>query len=73
MLEHVRSEHPVQARLQDLAQPAWTAFTGGCHPNRATESAVAAAGFAIDPASRRASGNMRRFAARVSAARVDRA
>jgi hypothetical protein len=51
--------------MQDLTQPAWTWFTGGCHPNRDTEAAVAAAGFEIDPASRRAQGDMRRFAARV--------
>jgi ubiquinone/menaquinone biosynthesis C-methylase UbiE len=64
MLEHVRAESPLQARLQDLGQPAWTWFTGGCHPNRATEAAVGAAGFEIEAESRRASGSMRRFVAR---------
>ena len=64
MLEHVRSTHAWQARLQDLAQPAWTWLTGGCHPNRETEAAVARAGFAIDAASRRGEGSMRRFVAR---------
>jgi ubiquinone/menaquinone biosynthesis C-methylase UbiE len=64
MLEHVRSTRPWQARLQDAAQPAWTRFTGGCHPNRDTEAAVARAGFDIDAASRRAQGSMRRFIAR---------
>lgn len=64
MLEHVRAGSPLAARLQDLTQPAWTWFTGGCHPNRETEAAVEAAGFAIDPASRRARGDMRRFEAR---------
>ena len=65
MLEHVRARGPFAARMQDLTQPAWTWFTGGCHPNRDTEAAVRAAGFEIDPASRRAQGDMRRFAARV--------
>lgn len=64
LLEHVRSLHPGQARLQDLIQPAWTWFTGGCHPNRETERAVAEAGFVLDPDARRARGSMRRLLAR---------
>jgi ubiquinone/menaquinone biosynthesis C-methylase UbiE len=64
MLEHVRSLRPWQARLQDLIQPAWTWFTGGCHPNRDTEAAVARAGFAVVDGTRRAVGSMRRFEAR---------
>lgn len=64
MLEHVRSPRPWQARMQDWVQPAWTWFTGGCHPNRDTEAMVARAGFTIDAASRRARGSMRRFVAR---------
>jgi ubiquinone/menaquinone biosynthesis C-methylase UbiE len=63
MLEHVRSRRRVAAWLQDRAQPAWTWFTGGCHPNRDTEAAVAAAGFVVDPNTYRAQGGMRRFAA----------
>lgn len=63
MLEHVRSGSRFAAWMQDLTQPAWTWFTGGCHPNRETEAAVAAAGFTIDPGTRRARGNMRRFVA----------
>jgi ubiquinone/menaquinone biosynthesis C-methylase UbiE len=63
LLEHVRSTHRWQARLQDLAQPAWTWFTGGCRPNRETEAAVIAAGFAIEPGTRRARGSMRRMVA----------
>jgi ubiquinone/menaquinone biosynthesis C-methylase UbiE len=61
MLEHVRASGRVAAWLQDRTQPAWTWFTGGCHPNRDTETAVAAAGFVKDPASYRAQGDMRRF------------
>jgi ubiquinone/menaquinone biosynthesis C-methylase UbiE len=61
MLEHVRAGGRVAARLQDLTQPAWTWFTGGCHPNRDTERAVADAGFVIDRDTYRARGDMRRF------------
>ena len=64
MLEHVRSTRPLAAWLQDRMQPAWTWLTGGCHPNRDTEAAVAAAGFTVDPASYRAQNEMRRFEAR---------
>jgi ubiquinone/menaquinone biosynthesis C-methylase UbiE len=64
MLEHVRSEGPWRARIQDWLQPAWTRLAGGCRPNRETERAVLAAGFAIDASTRRARGNLRRFVAR---------
>jgi len=64
MLEHVRAGGRVAGWLQDRTQPAWTWFTGGCHPNRDTEAAVAAAGFVIDPATHRAQGDMRRFVSR---------
>jgi len=63
MLEHVRSGSRLWARVQDLVQPGWTAFTGGCHPNRDTEAAVARAGFAIAEDGRRARGTLRRFEA----------
>lgn len=33
-LEHVASESPRVARLQDWITPAWRRITGGCHPNR---------------------------------------
>ncbi|MDH3254771.1 MAG: class I SAM-dependent methyltransferase [Acidobacteriota bacterium] len=66
MLEHVRSEVRVMAMLQNLAQPAWTLVTGGCHPNRGTEATLRRVGFEIDADSRRANGTMRRFAARYS-------
>jgi ubiquinone/menaquinone biosynthesis C-methylase UbiE len=64
MLEHVRSVHPWKARIQDRIQPFWTRLMGGCHPNRDTERAVEAAGFRLDAESRRAKGDLRRFAAR---------
>jgi ubiquinone/menaquinone biosynthesis C-methylase UbiE len=63
-LEHVRSPLPWKARIQDWTQPAWTAVSGGCHPNRETERTLEAAGLVIDPATRRARDTMRRFEAR---------
>jgi ubiquinone/menaquinone biosynthesis C-methylase UbiE len=63
-LEHVRASRPWKARMQDAMQPAWTWAAGGCHPNRDTERLVEASGFVIDPGSRRAEADMRRFAAR---------
>ena len=64
MLEHVRSSRPWKARFQDRVQPVWTRLSGGCHPNRDTERAVEASGFAIEEEGRRAKGDMRRFSAR---------
>jgi ubiquinone/menaquinone biosynthesis C-methylase UbiE len=64
MLEHVRSDRPWRARVQDWIQPAWTRLAGGCRPNRDTEGTVEAAGFAIDLATRLARGNFRRLVAR---------
>ncbi len=63
LLEHVRVGGAL-GRVQDLLQPAWTAISGGCHPNRETEAAVARAGFAVDPATRRTRGSLRRLEAR---------
>ena len=62
MLEHVRAEGRLQGWWQDLVQPLWTRVAGGCHPNRRTEAAVEAAGFALSE--RRARGTLRRFVAR---------
>lgn len=63
LLEHVRAGG-LHGAIQDAVQPAWTWWTGGCHPNRETERAVEAAGFRVEPATRRASGTMRRLQAR---------
>ena len=46
--EHVRSDLPGVGWLEDLVAPVWSRFAGGCHPNRDTLAAVAAAGFRID-------------------------
>ncbi len=63
-LEHVRATEPWKARIQDWSQPAWTRVTGGCHPNRRTEASIEAAGFEVDPATRRARDTIRRLEAR---------
>ena len=64
MIEHVRVESSAGGRLQDLVQPAWTWFTGGCRPNRPTERWVEEAGFRIEAAGRRRRRALRRFQAR---------
>jgi ubiquinone/menaquinone biosynthesis C-methylase UbiE len=64
MLEHVRATGGLKARVQDRGQPFWTRLTGGCHWNRDTERTVETSGFAIDSATRRARGDLRRFVAR---------
>lgn len=46
--EHVRSEDPRAARAQDRIDHFWPLVGGGCHPNRDTPSAIAAAGFDIE-------------------------
>lgn len=46
--EHVRAADPVAARRQDWADLVWPLIGGGCHPNRETLDAIAAAGFAIE-------------------------
>ena len=63
LLEHVRASGKLHAAAQDAFQPAWTFLTGGCRPNRDTESALDAAGFVVDPGSYRANGIMRRLEA----------
>jgi hypothetical protein len=64
MLEHVHARKPAGRWLLDALQPPWTWLTGGCRPNRDTETAVERAGFEIDPDHHRARGLMRLFRAR---------
>jgi ubiquinone/menaquinone biosynthesis C-methylase UbiE len=45
--EHLRSEDPGQARLQDRVDWVWSHVLGGCHPNRDTVATIDAAGFSI--------------------------
>lgn len=44
VLEHVRGEGAT-GRFQDLVAGPWSWFAAGCHPNRRTVDAIAAAGF----------------------------
>jgi ubiquinone/menaquinone biosynthesis C-methylase UbiE len=46
--EHVRSSHPLWARVQDLVTPVWHRFGCNCHPNRDTASALRAGGFEVE-------------------------
>lgn len=46
-MEHVRSAHPVKARLQDAITPLWRRIGAGCHPNRDTLGNMRRAGFAL--------------------------
>jgi len=46
-LEHVRSERPRIARLQDAVVPLYGVIGRGCHPNRDTLAAIRAAGFQV--------------------------
>ncbi|MFH5877813.1 class I SAM-dependent methyltransferase [Arthrobacter sp. NA-172] len=45
--EHVRSVKTLLAAVEDLLTPAWQHMAGGCHPNRNTLQAIAAAGFQV--------------------------
>lgn len=46
--EHVRSERPFLAVVEDLVLPIWQRALGGCHLNRDTLGAMREAGFAIE-------------------------
>jgi ubiquinone/menaquinone biosynthesis C-methylase UbiE len=46
--EHVRSERPGMARLQDLVDRVWPLVSGGCHSGRDTERSIAGSGFRIE-------------------------
>jgi SAM-dependent methyltransferase len=45
LVEHVRAGDPAVARRQDRREGFHVRFAGGCHPNRDTLRAIAAAGF----------------------------
>ena len=47
-MEHVRSERPGVARLQDAARPIYHVMGRGCHPNRDTLAGIRAAAFQVD-------------------------
>ena len=46
--EHVRSERPLGALLQDLSNPLWSWLMDGCNLNRDTVTAIGDAGFTIE-------------------------
>jgi ubiquinone/menaquinone biosynthesis C-methylase UbiE len=46
-MEHVRLDHPVLGRLQDVLTPAWTHLCDGCHLNRELYGWIKQAGFEI--------------------------
>ena len=45
--EHVRADDPRLARWQDRLERPWGWLVGGCHPNRDTVAAIAAAGLRL--------------------------
>ena len=45
LIEHVRAEDPARARWQDRLEKPWQFLADGCHCNRDTAAALAAAGF----------------------------
>lgn len=45
--EHVRSERPFLAAVEDLLTPVWQRVAGGCHPNRDTLRTMREAGFTV--------------------------
>lgn len=47
-LEHVRSERPRTARLQDLARPVYNVVGRGCNPNRDTLAAIEASALTVE-------------------------
>ncbi|QDM40382.1 class I SAM-dependent methyltransferase [Altererythrobacter sp. TH136] len=52
-LEHGRAPDPAPARWQRIIEPAWKRMMGNCHLTRPVSSAIADAGFAIQPAGER--------------------
>ncbi len=48
LFEHVRSERPAGALLQDISNPLWRWMMDGCNLNRDTVAAIGAAGFRIE-------------------------
>ena len=47
-MEHVRSDESFMGTIQDWITPIWRWLAAGCHVNRRTEQAIAAAGFQIE-------------------------
>jgi len=47
LIEHVRAQGAIAARLQDIVTPVTKILLGNCHWNRDTEHTVAEAGFRV--------------------------
>ena len=47
-MEHVRSENPKTARLQDRIRPLYNVIGRGCNPNRETLATLEASGLAVE-------------------------
>jgi ubiquinone/menaquinone biosynthesis C-methylase UbiE len=45
--EHVHSNDPGQARIENMLDHVWPHIAGGCHPNRETQTAIEGAGFEL--------------------------
>ncbi|SRR5438128_650413 len=50
--EHVRDERRLLSALEQIATPVWSRLGGGCHLNRDTAAAIAAAGFETESCER---------------------
>ena len=55
-IEHIRSDLPRRARLQDWVTPLWRHVAANCHPNRPTLAAFRDAGFDVQEKERVAAG-----------------
>lgn len=53
MLEHIRPQSPVLARLMDMATPWWSQVAHNCHLNRPTVDVLRAGGWRVDVLARR--------------------
>ncbi|MGB8646238.1 MAG: methyltransferase domain-containing protein [Anaerolineae bacterium] len=53
LVEHVRGKNPLVGGVMDAMTPLWKRIAGGCHLNRDTAQAVAAAGFQVDRVQKR--------------------
>jgi ubiquinone/menaquinone biosynthesis C-methylase UbiE len=45
LVEHIRSDIPRRAKLQDFVTPLWKRLAANCHPNRSTLDTIRGAGF----------------------------
>ncbi len=48
LLEHIRSSHALESKIQDIAAPLWSRVADGCQLNRPTNLMVEEAGFKLE-------------------------